>query len=433
MDVVVIGGGVIGLSVAASLERRGADVTVLEAGEWGRGASEGNAGWISPGLANPVPAPGVMGQALRWMPNPRSPLLVRPVPRLSFLRWSWQFWRSTKPNRYGAGMAALAGLGTRVLDDYDQLAAEGVEFEMHSEGLLFVSRTTDAVRHEVAVLREAQALGYRGEIVEMTGSEVREHEPALGAAIAAGVWAKDERHVRPETVTGGIVKHLEGRADLRSGVAVRRVLPDGDGWLVETTTGETLRTPRVVVATGWQSAELLSPLGVHLPMEGGKGYSVTVADPVVAPKGTLYLLEDRVAVSSFDGALRLAGTMELGTADSKVNPGRVAAIEAAARRSLAAWDGTTATRWAGFRPMLPDGVPAIGPVPGRPGLHVATGHAMLGVTLGPTTGEILAPAVLDGRVSAELAPFSLARFGNRSAPTVAMLAAADAPLASATA
>lgn len=429
MDVVVIGGGVIGLSVAASLERRGADVTVLEAGEWGRGASEGNAGWISPGLANPVPAPGVMAQAVRWMPNPRSPLLVRPTPRLSFLRWSWQFWRSTKPNRYGAGMAALAGLGSRVLDDYDRLAAEGVEFEMHSEGLLFVGRSAKAVQNEVAVLREAQSLGYRGRIEEMGQADVLRHEPALGKAIVAGVWAKDERHVRPETVTGGIVKHLEGRADLRAGVSVRRVLPDGDGWIVETDQGEQLRTARVVVATGWQSADLLAPLGVHLPMEGGKGYSVTVANPAVAPKGTLYLLEDRVAVTSFDGALRLAGTMELGTSNGKVNPGRVAAIEAAAKRALVSWDGTTATRWAGFRPMLPDGVPAIGPVPGRPGLHVATGHAMLGVTLGPTTGEILAPAVLDGRVSAELAPFSLARFGNRSAPALpaAAIPAAGSP------
>jgi D-amino-acid dehydrogenase len=429
MDVVVIGGGVVGLSVAASLQRRGADVTVLEAGEWGRGASEGNAGWISPGLANPVPAPGVMGQALRWMPNPRSPLLVRPTPRLSFLRWSWQFWRSTKSNRYGAGMAALAGLGTRVLDDYDQLVADGVEMEMHSEGLLFVGRSAKAVRAEVAVLREAQSLGYRGRIEEMTGSEVREHEPALGPAVTAGVWAKDERHVRPESVTGGIVKHLEGRADLRAGVAARRITPVGDGWQIETDQGEVLRTPRVVVATGWQSADLLAPLGVHLPMEGGKGYSVTVADPAVAPMGTLYLLEDRVAVSSFDGALRLAGTMELGTASGKVNPGRVAAIEAAAKRALVAWDGRTATRWAGFRPMLPDGVPAIGPVPGRPGLHVATGHAMLGVTLGPTTGEILAPAVLGRRASAELAPFSLARFGNRSAPAVPTANASDAPIA----
>ncbi len=427
----VIGGGVIGLSVAASLERRGADVTVLEAGEWGRGASEGNAGWVSPGLANPVPAPGVIAQALRWMPNPRSPLLVRPVPRLSFLRWSWQFWRSTRPNRYGAGMAALAGLGTRVLDDYDQLVADGVEIEMHSEGLLFVGRSAQAVRHEVDVLREAQSLGYRGRIQEMSGDEVREHEPALGPAIAAGVWALDERHVRPETVTAGIVRRLEGRADLRSGVAVRRITRSGDGWRVETEQGEAIETPRVVVATGWRAADLLAPLGVHLPMEGGKGYSVTVANPAVAPKGTLYLLEDRVAVSSFDGALRLAGTMELGTADGKVNKGRVAAIETAAKRALTAWDGSTATRWAGFRPMLPDGVPAIGPVPGLAGLHVATGHAMLGVTLGPTTGEILAPTVLDGRVTAELAPFSLARFGNRRPEASTVAAPTTAPAVSA--
>jgi len=414
MDVLVIGGGVVGLSVAASLERRGADVTVLEAGDWGCGASAGNAGWISPGLANPVPAPGVMAQALRWMPNPRSPLLVRPALRLSFVRWSWQFWRSTRPNRYGAGMAALAALGSRVLDDYDRLMADGVQMEMHTDGLLFVGRRATSVRAETALLREAQGLGYRGRIEEMSQADVRRHEPALGPRIVGGVWAQDERHVRPESLTAGLVHHLDGRADLRAGIAVRRVTRDGTGWVVQTNTGETLRAPRVVVATGWRAADLLLPLGVRLPMEGGKGYSVTVQDPTVSPAGTLYLLEDRVAVSAFDGALRLAGTMELGTTNALVNRGRVAAIETAAKRSLTAWDGSDATRWAGFRPMTPDGVPVIGPVPGLPGLHVATGHAMLGVTLGPTTGEILAPVVLDGRVSSELAPFSLARFGNRA-------------------
>lgn len=416
MDVVVIGGGVVGLSVAEAVARRGADTVVLEAGNWGEGASAGNAGWISPGLANPVPAPGVMGQALRWMPNPHSPLLVRPSARLSFLRWSWDFWRSTRPHRYGAGMAALAALGTRVLEDYDRLVELGVPMEMHAEGLLFVGRTAEGVKAETATLREAQALGYRGEIRTMDRAETQEHEPAVSDRIAGSVWAMDERHVRPESVTRGLVEHLSaGRADLRAGVTVRAVVPDGGRWRVEVGEGDPVMADRVVVATGWQSDELLAPLGVRLPLEGGKGYSITVPQPAVQPKGAMYLLEDRVAVTPFDGALRLAGTMELGTADPRLNPGRIAAIEAAARRSLTAWNDEGALRWAGFRPMLPDGLPAIGPIPGRDGLFVATGHAMLGVTLGPTTGEVLAPAVVEGRTSGELAPFSLARFRGRAA------------------
>lgn len=416
MDVVIIGGGVIGLSVAEALARRGADTVVLESGRWGKGASAGNAGWISPGLANPVPGPGVMTQAVKWMPNPRSPLLVRPTPRLSFIRWSYDFWRATKQTRYSAGMAALAAFMSRTLDDYDRLAAEGVPFEMHSAGLLFVGRTLDGVKSEAQILKDAQALGYLGEIVEMTKSEAMAHEPVLSDALAGAVLAVDERHVRPETVTDGLVKHLsDGRADLREGVSARAIHRDGDGWRVEHDgPGGPLRAARVVVATGWQADELLTPHGVKVPLEGGKGYSITAPNPGIKPKGAMYLLEDRVAVTPFDGALRFAGTMELGTSNPGINKGRVAAIKAATRRSLRPWDDAGAIEWAGFRPMLPDGLPAIGPVPGLDGLHIATGHAMLGVTLGPTTAEALAPAVLSGRATTELAPFSLARFGNRA-------------------
>lgn len=406
----------IGLSIAEALARRGADVVVLEASRWGEGASAGNAGWISPGLANPVPGPGVMMQALKWMPNPRSPFLVRPTLRVGFVRWTFDFWRSTRPSRYGAGMAALAALGSRVLDDFDRLVGEGVQMEMHAAGLLFVGRTAAGVRSEAQVLREAQALGYLGSIREMSRAETLAHEPALSDRLAGGVLAFDERHVRPETLTRGLVRHLRagGHADLRDGIAVRALIRAGDRWHVDHDgAGGPLVAPRVVVATGWQAGELLAPLGIRLPLEGGKGYSVTVPDPLVRPRGAMYLLEDRVAITPFDGALRLAGTMELGASDVGLNRRRIAAIKDAGRRSLVGWSDAGAVRWAGFRPMLPDGLPAIGPVPGLPGLHIATGHAMLGVTLGPTTGEVLAPSVLSGRTSPALAPFSLARFGNR--------------------
>jgi D-amino-acid dehydrogenase len=414
-DVVVIGGGLIGLSIAEALARRGADVTVLEARTWGAGASSGNAGWVSPCLANPVPAPGVMSQAIRWMPNPRSPLLVRPNLSLEFLRWSWQFWQATNGNRYGAGMAALAALGRRVFADFDRLRQQGIVFETHSDGLLFVGRSGHAVDHAASTLRDAQALGYEGHIYIMTREDTLRHEPALSDRCAGSVLAVDERHVSPDSFVEGMVAYLSDRVDLRRGATVRAVTPSqAGGWDVDIAGSGGLHARRVVIASGSQSGMLLRPLGVTLPLTGGKGYSITVQRPLCTPKGPIYLVEDRVAVTPFVGRLRLAGTMELGTRDTRLRASRLLAIEAAAKRSLASWSSEGGIRWAGLRPMLPDGLPVIGLVPGFQGLSVATGHAMLGLTLAPSTAEILAPAVLDGRPTSELAPFSLARFGNRA-------------------
>ncbi|WP_022929334.1 NAD(P)/FAD-dependent oxidoreductase [Patulibacter americanus] len=418
MDVAVVGGGVVGLSVAEALARRGAEVVVLDAGAFGAGASAGNAGWVTPALTAPVPAPGTMRQAARWALDPASPLLVRPSLRPDFLRWSLRFWRSTSDAGYAAGMTALTALATRILDDYDRLEDLGVAFEHHRDGLLCVGRSAHAVAEELATLRETAGCGYAGAIEPLSRDEVLAQEPALQAsAVAGGIRLPAERHVRPESLVRGLAAHLRGRGvALHEGARVDRLEAVRGRWRVHLPGAGPLDVDNVVVATGWESAALLAPHGVRLPMQGGKGYSVTVPAPSLVPRSPIYLLEDKVAVSPYEGGLRLAGTMELGSRSSDLNDRRVGAIEAAGERALGDWSAAGAQRWAGFRPMLPDGLPAIGPVPGRPGLHVATGHAMLGVTLGPTTGEVLAPTVLDGRPSLELAPFSPARFGNRAVP-----------------
>ena len=419
MDVAVVGAGVIGLCVAEALSRRGADVVVLEAATCGAAASAGNAGWITPGLSAPLPAPGTMAQALRWMPNPGSPLLVRPVPRWSFVRWSYDFWRATLPQRYGAGMAALVALSDRTLGDFDALAQRGVGFEMHADGMLFVARSERALEEEERALRAQQALGYAGELRVVDRLAALELEPALADGVRGGILAAGERHVRPETLTHGLAEHLRaGGTEIRERTAVRRVVRRPGGWTVDCE-GATVHAERVVLAGGASTARLLSPLGVRLPLEGAKGYSITQEPPSIRVRRPLYLLESKVGVSPFEGALRLAGTLELGATDLRLSARRVGSIARAGREYLRGWTpGGTQRAWAGIRPLLPDGLPAIGPVPGQAGLHVATGHGMLGVTLAPATAEVLAPAVLYGRPSLELAPFSLARFstGLRSEP-----------------
>lgn len=417
MDVIVIGGGAVGLSTAEALQRRGAEVVVIEAEGWGQGASAGNAGWVSPGLSNPVPAPGTMAQALRWMPNPKSPLLIRMPRRLDFLTWSYGFWRATHEDRYSAGLAALVALCDRAVADFKALAARGVDFEWHEKGILFVAHSEKTLAAERAVLEDVTAVGHEVGYKEFDPEEALAYEPNLRPGLTGALLSPGECHVRPESLNDGLVKHLDrAGVDLRSGVKVREIRRDGDGWLVQTESDGNLRAPAVVVAAGVTTRHLVEPLGVKLPMEGAKGYSITFDEPSRQLRGSMYLLDAKLAIAPYNDALRFAGTMELGSRKRNLPKARVKAVEEAARDALHDW-GPHAGRqaWAGFRPMTTDGLPVLGPVPGHPGLSVATGHSMLGITLAPTSGELLAPAVLEGGTSLELAAFSIARFGNRSA------------------
>ncbi len=412
MKVAVVGGGVVGLCVAEALATRGGDVVVLEAGTLGAVGSAGSGGWVTPGLSHPLPAPGTINQALRWMVNPRSPFLVRPVLRGDFARWLFDFWRSTSPRRYSAGMAALVALSQRVIADFDALA-ERASFEMHGKGLLVVG-SERAVVSELEVLSDQQRLGYPGRFKVLDRDEALRREQALADGIGGAIDVMDERHVRPESLTGGLVERLRSQGvELRAQSAVRSLIRRKAGWELECD-GENIGAEAVVVTSGVRSAGLLAPLGVFLPLEGAKGYSITMEDPAVKLQGPILLLDSKVAVSPFDRALRLAGTLELGTSGQDLNRLRVGAIRSAGESALQGWDGNAQWHtWSGFRPLLPDGLPVIGPVPGLRGLHVATGHAMLGVTLAPTTAALLAPVVLEGTPSLELASFSIARFNNR--------------------
>jgi D-amino-acid dehydrogenase len=413
MKVVIVGAGVVGLCVAESLQRGGAEVTVLDANAFGAAASAGNAGWVTPSHAAPLPMPGTMPQAIRWMFNPGSPLLVRPLPSVSYARWLWDFAANTRVRSYSAGLAAMVALAERVVPDYEALAAR-CSFEMHQKGLLYVGRSDKELDKEMELHHDQQMLGYRGTFDRIGREELLAREPALRDGVAGAILAVDDRHVRPETVTRGLAEHLRDRGtELHEKTAVSGVSTNAKGWLVATA-GGTFKADRVVLANGVATATLLAPLGVKLPLQGAKGYSVTVEDPRVRPNGPIYLLENKVGVSPYEGAVRLAGTLELGSRGLSLSKSRVAAIELAAEQSLRDWgDHKKKTVWAGFRPVLPDGLPAIGPVPGKEGLFVATGHAMLGITMAPTTAELLAPVVLGEKPSLELAPFSIARFGNR--------------------
>jgi D-amino-acid dehydrogenase len=401
---------VIGLACAWYLRKGGAEVVVLERDTVGMAASRGNAGWVTPGLSNPLPAPGVTRQALRWMLRSDSPFLLRPRLDAGFAAWLWRFWRSCRRDRYLAGMRAMLALNARTMELFDALAADGVEFEMHRDGLLFLFLDERGVEEEAAVLDDLQRQGYRGEVRRLTVAEAQALEPAVADTVAGAFLAPAERHLRPETLTEGLASALrEGGVDVRERADVTALEGGLAGWRMRAG-GEDVAADRVVVAGGAWTGRVLAPLGVKIRQEAAKGYSVTASGEGTRPRHALYLGEAKVGCSPFAGGVRLAGTLELAGIDLTLDRRRLAAVSNSASAYLADWRPTDPElEWAGLRPLPPDGLPLIGSVPGRDGLFVATGHGMMGVTLAPATGAALAPLVLEGRLEPELVPFRIDR------------------------
>lgn len=410
MRVAIVGGGVIGLSCAWWLRDGGAEVTVIERGRCGDGASRGNTGWITPGLAAPLAAPGATAQALRWMLRPDGPFRLHPRADPRLAAWLWRFWRAGAPDRYRAGVEAMAALNRRTLACYDALRDAGVAFEMHRGGLLCLARDERSLDAEAEVIAQQAAIGVHTEHERLDGDAVRRLEPAVGDRVVAGLHLPRERYVRPESLIAGLATALRERGvRIVEGVPVERLDRDGAGtWRVGGFDAD-----RVVVAGGAWTRELLSAIGVAIPLQPAKGYSVTATGSGTRPRHALYLTEAKVAVSPYDGGVRVAGMLELGRHDLAVDRRRLGAVVRAARGYLGDWrPERPQLEWAGLRPLSADGLPIVGRVPGRDGLFVATGHSTEGITMGPATGAALAPLVVHGERVPALEPFGLERFGS---------------------
>jgi D-amino-acid dehydrogenase len=401
-QVLVIGGGVVGLCVAWALVDE--DVTVVDRGGFGQAASQGNAGWVTTSLAGPLPAPGVVSKGLRWMLRPDSPLLVRPQLDREFVRWIWHFARNCRPDVHATGTRAVLALGKRTQQAYADLVADEVSFESHRTGLIMAARTEKGLVECEALRGGLTSAGYGGALTTMSGRDARSLEPSFGEAVVGGLYAHDDWHVAPESLCAGLVERLRGRGTgLLASTRVSSLTRESEAWRVELEGRPPVYADQVVVACGAWSKPLLDQAGFEILLEPAKGYSITghVGNP---PRHAVYMLETKVGCTPFDRTTRLAGTLELAGLDERLRRRRLASVARSPKQYFRQWGLHEPRAWAGFRPATPDGLPYIGAVPSAPGLFVATGHNMLGITLAPATGVALAQA-MHGAPAPVLAPF----------------------------
>lgn len=405
---VVVGGGVIGASTAFYLARRGERVTLLEQNELGSGSSFGNAGQITPGHL-PLPQPGTMARNIRWLFKRTSPLYVKPRFDLELLDWLMRFVRACNPRHLRKATDVLCQLGEAADELFDELAAE-LDFGYQKRGRLEVCRgekSFAAVRAEAELLSD---FGFDHEV--LTGPDVSRFEPALTGEVAGAVFFPRSGCCDPHALVLRLAQASGSYgADVREGTEVVGIrLRGGRATGVVTRSGD-VAADAVVLACGAWPASFARQLGVKIKVQPGKGYHLDVDRPAKCPIYPVVFVEEKIFTNPMPNLFRLAGTMELSGYNLNQIPDRLAMLQRGASRYLPEIDrARVVSRWCHWRPMTPDGLPVVGVTPNIENVWVATGHGMLGLTQGPSTGKLLADWITNGRPVMDVTPLRPDRF-----------------------
>ena len=390
-EVLIVGAGVMGVSAAYALALRERRATVIDAGRIGAGCSYGNAGLIVPSHSVPLATPGVIGQGLKWMLNPESPFFIKF--RLERTLWSWliRFGAASRESRVRRAVPVLRDLlqASRALYD-EWTSLDGMDCAYEQKGVLYVYRNEhglDEGRKEARLLEE---FGISSNILDE--AQVRELVPQLRPGLAGAVQYPDDAHLEPHSFVTGLAQQAQaaGATFYEHTEALGFETEGGRITAVRTTRGD-WRPRQVVLATGSWSPGVARELGMNLPIQPAKGYSLTFERPADCPPIPLILAEARIGVTPMGPHLRLAGTLELAGMDFAINRRRVEAIRRAASEHVQGLEDLSLVEiWRGMRPATPDGLPILGRSSKWENLLLAAGHAMIGLSLGPISGEIVA-------------------------------------------
>lgn len=407
-SVIVIGGGIVGLSTAFYLRAEGHEVTLLDKGTITEGASFVNAGYLTPSHIVPLAAPGMISKGLKWMLNSSSPFYIKPRLDADLISWGWKFMRSCSKKHVQRSLAAIKEINELSKGLYHEMHAS-VDFDFHLEdrGVLMAFKTSKAEKSEYSVMQAAQDLGLDVSLLGV--EEVNRLQPGIQMNIAGAYHYRCDAHSTPEVFMNQLKKNtLKSGVEIHTETTVKNFQVRGDRISAVVTDRGNFEADEIVFAAGAWTEELLKPLKIVLSVQAGKGYRINV-EARTGISLPCILMESKVGVTPMQGFTRFAGTMEIAGINHNIRENRVNAIAHAATQYYSGLEIDLNDRKqakCGLRPLSPDGLPFIGRHSSCSNLVLATGHSMMGWSLGPATGKLVTEIISNKKLSMPIDKFS---------------------------
>lgn len=409
----IIGAGIVGLSTAYYLRKAGYDVTIVEQSNLDDGCSFGNAGMIVPSHFIPLAAPGMVAKGIRWMFNAESPFYVHPKLSRDLISWGLKFYGHANRRHVERSMPALSALSQYSTSLYREWAKDlPFDFGFQERGLLMLYHDAALEREEEETVHLAHRLGVEARV--LTLAEIQQMEPDVKVNARGGVYYPGDSHLIPGVLVRNLISFLRQQGvTFELNAAVSNFVLEGGAVKAGNTNRGAFTADAWIIATGSWSGQVASMLGHRLPMQAGKGYSFTLNDVQKNVRIPSIFLEARVAVTPMGSSLRFGGTMEITGVDHSINMNRVRGIVHAIPKYYpemnVALPGKE-TVWHGLRPCSPDGLPYIGRSKRWSNLVVATGHSMMGLSLGPATGRVVSDLIQGAPPAVDLSLFDPERY-----------------------
>ncbi len=410
IDIVIVGAGIIGISIALELQRRGRDVLVLDREGVAAGASQGNAGAFAFAEIEPLAKPGIMREAPKWLLDPLGPLSVPPSYAPQIAPWMLRFWRSSWKDRYRASLAAQGALMKHC-----RLATERQIAEVDGEAM--IQRDGQLQLYEgVAQFRASQSAwtlrrdhGVDFDLLH-SPEAIAEIQPGLSRRFTHAGFTPHWMNTRdPKAWTEHLATQFQARGGRIDVQPVSSVTQQGERVVLETPSGQ-VHARHLVISAGAWSHILARQLGDIIPLETERGYNTTLPQGAFDLRTHLTFSGHGFVATRINGGVRVGGAVELGGLSLKPNFKRADTLLAKAGQFLPDLDISGGTQWMGFRPSLPDSLPVIDRAPKAPRVHYAFGHGHLGLTQSAGTAELVADLVMDAKPAIDLSPFSATRF-----------------------